>query len=160
MNRGRLLSAILAGCSAAAIMIVTHEGWVDRGYRDPVGKPTACAGVTDGVEVGRDYGADCVAMTAAVMATHGAQIAGCLPEALPNEVRGAFTSFAYNVGSSAFCGSTMARKARGGDLRGACAEFSRWVYVGGKDCRIRANNCHGIVDRRADERALCERGLS
>ncbi|HHG5564729.1 TPA: glycoside hydrolase family protein [Pseudomonas aeruginosa] len=44
------------------------------------------------------------------------------------------------------------RKLNAGDVRGACAELSRWVYAGGK-------KLGGLVRRRAAERELCEIGL-
>ena len=45
--------------------------------------------------------------------------------------KAAFASFEFNVGSEAFCNSTLARKANSGDLAGACAELSRWTRAGG-----------------------------
>ncbi|WP_405045477.1 glycoside hydrolase family protein [Pseudomonas aeruginosa] len=48
--------------------------------------------------------------------------------------------------------STLLRKLNAGDVRGACAELSRWVYAGGK-------KLGGLVRRRAAERELCEIGL-
>ena len=61
----------------------------------------------------------------------------------------AFVSLAYNIGSRAFCSSTLVRKLNAGDYAGACAEIDRWVYAGGK-------RLSGLVKRRAEERARCE----
>ncbi|MBE5528800.1 glycoside hydrolase family 24, partial [Laribacter hongkongensis] len=61
----------------------------------------------------------------------------------------AFVSLAYNIGSGAFCGSTLVRKLNAGDYAGACAEIDRWTYAGGK-------RLPGLVKRRAEERARCE----
>ncbi|MCG9123095.1 glycoside hydrolase family protein [Laribacter hongkongensis] len=61
----------------------------------------------------------------------------------------AFVSLAYNIGSGAFCGSTLVRKLNASDYAGACAEIDRWVYAGGK-CLPR------LVKRRAEERIRCE----
>jgi lysozyme len=72
-----------------------------------------------------------------------------MPPGLPEHVQAASVSFAYNVGAQAFCGSTMARKLRAGDMPGACAELSRWVYAKGE-------LLPGLVRRRAAERAMCE----
>jgi lysozyme len=84
---------------------------------------------------------------------HGLEISPCLPDELPIETRAAFISFGFNVGSSAFCRSTLSRKALAGDLRGACAELSKWTKSAG---RVMA----GLVRRRVAERKLCESGLS
>ncbi|MBE5527621.1 glycoside hydrolase family 24, partial [Laribacter hongkongensis] len=61
----------------------------------------------------------------------------------------AFVSLAYNIGSGAFCSSTLVRKLNAGDYAGACAEIDRWIYAGGK-------RLPGLVKRRAEERARCE----
>lgn len=65
----------------------------------------------------------------------------------------ALTDFAYNLGVSKLRQSTLLRKLNAGDVSGAHNEFMRWVYVGGKDCRVRANNCYGIVERRTWEQS-------
>ena len=50
----------------------------------------------------------------------------------------------------------MAKKLNAGDVAGACAEFMRWTFVQGIDCKDPKNKCGGIVTRRGEERALCE----
>lgn len=150
---GTKAAAILAAAAVAAPGVIQAEGWVNKAYNDPVGIVTACAGVTVGVVRGKAYSdGECLAMVSAALAQHGAEIYPCLPETLPLMTRGAFTSFAYNVGSTKFCASTLAKKARAGDLAGACNELPRWVYAG-------KTKLPGLVKRRAAERALCERGL-
>lgn len=62
---------------------------------------------------------------------------------------GAMTSLAYNIGLSAFRGSTLLRKLNAGDSAGAAAQFGRWTRAGGKVMR-------GLANRRADERAVFE----
>lgn len=41
-----------------------------------------------------------------------------------------------------------------GDWKEVCARIPDWIRDGGKDCRIRSNNCYGQVDRRDEEAAL------
>jgi len=60
----------------------------------------------------------------------------------------AYVSFAYNVGPTAFCSSTLVKKLNAGDYEGACNELSRWVYAGGKKLK-------GLENRREAERKLC-----
>jgi|GEM_PF-1701073 len=67
---------------------------------------------------------------------------------LPRELA-AMTSLAYNVGLSAFKGSTLLRKFNAGDKSGAAGEFPRWNKAGGRVMQ-------GLVNRRADERAVFE----
>jgi lysozyme len=60
---------------------------------------------------------------------------------------GALVSFIYNLGSGNFSSSTLRRKIRDGDLKGAADEFPRWVYGGGR-------KLPGLVRRRDAERTL------
>ena len=71
---------------------------------------------------------------------------------LPDNRRAALGSFVYNVGERQFSSSTLLRLLNSGDVLGACAQLSRWVYAGGKQLA-------GLVNRRAAERELCEVGL-
>jgi len=61
----------------------------------------------------------------------------------------AMVSFAYNVGIGAFKSSTLLKKHKAGDYKGAAAEFGRWVYNDGKVM-------NGLVRRREAERKLYE----
>lgn len=60
----------------------------------------------------------------------------------------AYVSFTYNVGESAFCNSTLAKKLRAGDYEGACKELLRWNKVKGVEIR-------GLTNRRNDEYQMC-----
>lgn len=124
------------------------EGLVLKPTPDPIGIVSVCYGETK-AEMRAYTPAECKALLVQSMKAHGEAIAPCLPEYLPEHVLAATLSFAYNVGSGAFCQSTMARKLKAGDIPGACAELSRWTYAGGKQWP-------GLVNRRAAERALCE----
>lgn len=140
---------ITAGVIALALPCVAlFEGLVLRPYLDPVGVLSVCYGETQTTM--REYSpAECKAMLIESLQKHGHAISPCLPERLPEHVLAAFLSFAYNVGANAFCNSTMSRKLRAGDVPGACAELSRWVYA--KDKIL-----PGLVKRRTAERAMCE----
>lgn len=161
---------VIGGGIAAAVMAlavplyVTSEGWKNEPYRDPVGILTVCAGHT-GPDVisGRHYSdAECRAIMARDFAEHNARMVACAPmlQQAPAEVYAAVLSFALNVGTGAFCRSTMAKRLQAGEWMAACAELSRWVMAGGKDCRQPSSNCTGIVARRARERAVCEGTLA
>ena len=62
------------------------------------------------------------------------------------------SSAAFNLGTRTFCASSMSRKALAGDLPGACAALSLYVYAGGVRMR-------GLERRREAEKALCLKGL-
>lgn len=153
----RAVAGILAAAAVAIPVIATYEGSEPVGYPDPgvgVALPTACTGHTGGVVIGRRYTeAQCSAWLAEDAVKHGLDIGACLPASLPIDTHAAFISFGFNVGAAKFCSSTLSRKARAGDLAGACAELSKWTYAGGRQLT-------GLVRRRKAERALCERGLT
>lgn len=152
---GTPLAVILAACAIAAPLTLSSEGMVHTTYRDPVGILTACAGHTGaGVVAGKTYtDAQCQAFLQGDLLSHGQTIAGCIKVPIPLKTRAAFTDFALNAGSGAFCNSTMSRKVNAQDLPGACAALSLWVYAGGQ-------KLGGLVTRRAAERKLCEAGLT
>lgn len=161
MNKGKTIAAgvaaVMAAGALAVPLIAEFEGFAPVGYPDPalgVKLPTACYGATAGIVIGKRYTEqECANMLAADAVAHGLQIAPCLPAELPIETRAAFTSFGFNVGTTAFCRSTLAAKARAGDLAGACAELARWVNAAGKPMA-------GLIRRRQAERKLCMEGLS
>lgn len=64
-------------------------------------------------------------------------------------------SFVFNLGEGSFRRSTMLKLFNQGDWQNACREFSRWVYVNGKNCRDPDSECSGIVTRREVEQNAC-----
>ena len=156
MSNPRLVVAVLCAAATAVPVVTLFEGYRERVYADPApgAYPTVCYGERVNAPLGKLYTkAQCDEMLAIALVTHGAQIAKCLPPQLPDATRAAFTSFGYNVGSTKFCGSTLARKANAGDLKGACNELPKWIYAGGV-------KLPGLVRRRTAEKALCLQGLS
>lgn len=60
----------------------------------------------------------------------------------------------YNIGPAKCFPSTFYKKLNAGDRTGACAEIKRWIFDGGKDCWVKANNCAGQPVRRGQESEL------
>lgn len=153
-GRSRSLK-VVAGASAAALLLTIvpkFEGVILRGYKDPIGIVTACAGHTATAVLGRPYTpAECDELLAADLVGHAEGVNACVHVPLTAGQRAAFISFAFNVGTGAFCKSTMARKANAGDLAGACRELPRWTHAGGRELP-------GLVKRRAAEMAICNGG--
>lgn len=154
-------SKVVAAVAAAAIigtggagLIKSSEGLEYVGYRDVVGVPTACYGHTGpDVVVGKRYSqAQCDKWLDEDIAKHQVVLYGpksCIGDALkPGTNRmDAVTSFTFNVGTGAFCKSTMAKKLKAKDYAGASKEFPKWVYAGGK-------KYNGLVTRRYNEQSL------
>lgn len=149
--KGRLIA--LVGAAAAATLgsfVPQFEGMVLRGYKDPVGIVTACAGHTLTAQLGRPYTKEeCNSLLEYDLAVHAEGVMKCIKPEMTAGQKAAFVSFAYNVGVRKFCESTMAKKINAGDAAGACKELSRWTTAGGKQLM-------GLVRRRAAERSLCE----
>lgn len=128
-------------------------------YWDSLGQVwTACSGVTgEGVIPGKTYtDAQCEAMERRYIARMYARMGICVPQAQMefHEIK-AWGHFAYNVGEGMFCRSTAAKLLNAGENKAACKQIRRFVYVKGKDCRIKANKCPGIPKRREWEYRTC-----
>lgn len=149
-------------CAAMLITIIPQfEGVVYQGYLDPTGIPTRCMGDTVDVVVGRRYSkAECRESLEKQLVAHAHAVLHCTPVLEGHTYRlAAAVSFAYNIGASAYCASTTARRFNAGDWVGGCRAMNesdsgqpQWVTAGGRVLS-------GLVKRRALERALCERGL-
>lgn len=140
----------LALSAAALVSIALHEGYSDRAYQPvPGDKQTIGFGTTEGVKPG-DTITPPKALERALRDVQKFEgtIKDCVKVPLYQHEYDAMTSFAYNVGASAFCNSTLVKKLNAGDYEGACAEIRRWVYFQGKPLQ-------GLVNRREAEYKKC-----
>lgn len=157
--------AVAAGALAVLVTLIsTHEGEVRHTYVDTLGKGgavlTYCYGATSGAKLGQTYTHEqCLASLHTEALKHAGEVQSCLPTTLPDKTAAAFYDLGYNIGSFAFCRSSISRKAMSGDIVGACKAINLYVFSNGKDCRVRSNGCYGIVKRRQDEVNLCLNGL-
>jgi lysozyme len=146
-----------AGGAAAVValaipLVAAWEGLRTKPYLDLVSRPTVCFGETN-VEMREYTKAECVAMLQRSLAKYAGPVLDCLPADAPIEVKAAFTSFSYNVGVTAACGSTAAKQARQADYARACVSLGNWVFAGGK-------RVQGLVNRRKAETTLCLKGVT
>ncbi|UNF39083.1 lysozyme [Bartonella krasnovii] len=63
----------------------------------------------------------------------------------------ALVSFCYNVGTTAFCNSTLLKKLNQGEYEAVPAELQKWIKAGGK-------RLQGLVHRRVAEAGLWAKG--
>jgi lysozyme len=156
--------AALSLSAAALVGIVLHEGYTERAVIPVPGDvPTVGFGTTtraDGspVQMG-DRTTPPAALERAlrdVQRFEGA-LRQCVTVPLAQHEYDALVSFSYNVGSRAFCNSTLVRKLNAGDYSGACAQLLRWRFFQGHDCALPANArlCGGLVTRRQAEYQQC-----
>lgn len=133
---------ICVGCVAGA------EGLRTAVYLDPVGIPTYCFGETAGARLGDTYTPEqCRAKLGARVLEFGGAVDRCVTKPMSAARKAGLTSFTYNVGVDAFCGSTLVRRLNAGDPD-ACDELRRWTKAKGV-------TLPGLVNRREQERTLC-----
>lgn len=141
----------------ALVLIKGFEGRVDHVYADPVthGAPwTYCDGETQHPQWGHQYtDAECDAETLALARKVDADILVCMKLAapLPAKVEAAFVSLAWNIGTGAFCKSSIATKAHEGNLLEACKRIDLYNRAAGRVIP-------GLVLRRGKERDYCIQG--
>ena len=146
---------ILAGAAAIAVAIagysVQHfEGTRYIAYRDVAGVYTICEGHTLGVKPGDTATPQqCEAFRSDDVAAANDAIDRCVKVPLSIGERAAYIDFVFNVGPSAFCGSTLVKKLNSGQHVAACDELLRWTFAGGKQLP-------GLVTRRQAEHKLCK----
>lgn len=136
-------TALCVACVSGA------EGLRTVAYRDPVGIPTICFGETKGVKIGDTATVDqCKDLLASRVQEFGDGVDRCLTRPARPNPKAAYTSLAYNIGVSAFCKSSIARKHNAGDERGACDAILLYDKAAGV-------RLPGLVKRRVEERKIC-----
>lgn len=149
MNKTRITVAALAVSAAALVGIATHEGYRGEAYRDAAGIPTIGYGETAGVKMGDKITPE-RALVQLLESTekHADAIRQCIHVPLYQHEFDAYISLAYNIGTGAFCRSTLVKKLNAKDYAGACEEIRRWNKAGGKVLP-------GLVKRRDVEYRMC-----
>lgn len=129
-------AAFVLALGIASGVVATFEGNPPISYSDNLpsnSTATACRGHTGpDVVVGKTYSAaQCDKWFVEDLVTAAQGVQGCVTAPIvPNQLA-AYTSTAYNIGISAFCRSSIARKANAGDRAGSCKAILLYVYAGG-----------------------------
>ncbi|HCB3268722.1 TPA: lysozyme [Citrobacter amalonaticus] len=169
-NRTKLSAAVLglvlAGAPASVILdqfLNEKEGNSLTAYRDGGGIWTICRGATmvDGKPVVQGMKltqSKCDQVNAIERNKALAWVDRNIKVPLTEPQKAGIASFCpYNIGPGKCFPSTFYRKLNAGDRKGACAEIRRWIFDGGRDCRLtkgQKDGCYGQVDRRDQESAL------
>jgi lysozyme len=151
MNRRAL--AGLALSAATLVGIAVHEGYRDTAYIPVPGDvPTIGFGTTAGVMMGDRITPPQALVRALqdVQKFEGA-LKQCVKVPLHQHEYDAYISLSYNIGSGAFCKSTLVRKLNAQDYAGACQEILRWDNFQGKPLK-------GLTLRREKEYRQCISG--
>lgn len=140
---------------AAIALVGGYEGLRTKAYRDVVGIPTVCFGETRGVKMGDEYTVEqCKVMLGDALIEFEKEFTSCIknPDAIPDKSYMAFLSLSYNIGTDAFCKSTVKKKINENKLVEACNAITMWDKAKGKVIK-------GLTKRRAEEKALCLEGV-
>ena len=147
LTRGSLGLSVALAVSTTVIGI--FEGRSYMAYLDPVGIPTICDGITEGVSMGDVASAkECDDKLQEEIQKRSDIVSNLVKVPLKPTQHAALVSFVYNVGEANFKNSTLLRKLNAGDYEGACNELPRWIYAKGK-------KLGGLVIRRQHEKELC-----
>jgi lysozyme len=162
----RIAAGGLAGGSAATVLIIALSGPVIQGwegrktasYLDVAKVATICDGHTGPeVKLGQfKTNAQCDAIFDKDQRAVLGRIASCTRGEAPARVWAAMTVFSFNVGSGAYC-AKFAPLIDQGQYQAACARLSLYnkAHINGQLVVV-----HGLDNRRAAERRLCESGLT
>ena len=146
----RVAVGALTLSAAGLVGIAVHEGYRPVAYRPVRGDvPTIGFGTTEGVRMGDsiDPVQALVRKLDDVQRFEGA-LRTCVKVPLHQHEYDAFLSLAYNIGSGAFCGSTLVRLLNDRRYREACDQILRWDKFQGRPLR-------GLTLRRQAEHRQC-----
>lgn len=143
----------IVGCVGFA-GVATFEGLRTKPYLDVAGVPTVCYGETEGVVPGEERTPEeCMqALQERVQGDFSRGVDLCVGKPLPDARKAAYVSLTYNIGINAFCNSTVVRREKAGDAKGACDAILMWdkIRINGK-----LQTSRGLQNRRQQERSLC-----
>lgn len=163
MRGGRTLIASLVLSAAGLIGIAVNEGYTDGAIIPTKGdRPTLGFGTTtrpDGSPVqmtDRTNPVEALRRKARDLQKFEGALKMCVKVPLYQHEYDAYVDMAYNIGSGAFCSSTMVRRLNAGDYQGACDAIIMWKRVGQQDCSIPGNRiCWGLWQRRIATHQKC-----
>lgn len=153
MSKQRIILSALTLSASALVALVAHEGYSDRAIIPVKGDvPTLGFGTTGGVRMG-DTTTPVKALARAltdVQKFEGA-LKTCVKVPLHQYEYNAYIRLQYNIGSQAFCGSTLVKRLNSGDYAGACDAILMWDKFKGKALP-------GLTKRRQEEHKECVGG--
>lgn len=146
----RMQLAALTLSAAGFLGIVLHEGYSDTVVIPiPGDVPTIGFGTTEGVKPGdRTTPTKALARALNDVSKFEGALKKCVKVPLHQHEYDAALQLSYNIGSKAFCNSTVVKRWNAGDYEGGCEAFLMWNKAGGKVIP-------GLVNRRQAERKLC-----
>ena len=151
MKNPRTAIAALALSASTLVGLAVHEGYREAAYIPVAGdRPTLGFGDAQGVKLGdRTDPVRALIRLNAQAEVFQREMRACIGDVpLHPQEWDAYVSLTFNIGSGAFCRSTLVQKLRAGDYAGACDQILRWDRFNGKPLA-------GLTKRRAAEHAQC-----
>lgn len=149
MNRVNILALVLSAASLTGIAV--HEGYRDRAYVPVAGdRPTLGFGDAQGVKLGDKTDPIRALIRLNQQAeTFQQEMRQCIGDVpLYQYEWDAYVSLTFNIGSGAFCKSTLVKLLQQQDYVGACTQILRWDKFQGRPLA-------GLTKRRQDEYVKC-----
>lgn len=154
-NKTRAFIAGLVLSAGGLIGIASHEGYREAAYIPVPGDvPTIGFGSTtnkDGSGVALGQRTNPVAALKRLdehVEVFEEAVKRCAPVPMHQHEFDAYVSLTYNIGSKAFCNSTLAKKLIAYDYEGACKEILKWD-------KFKGNPLLGLTKRRMEEYNAC-----
>lgn len=149
--KARVQVASLVLAASTLVGIAVNEGYKDEAYIPVRGDvPTIDFGRTKGVKMGDKSNPvrGLQYLLDEVENVYAAGVKRCVKVPLFQHEYEAYVSLAYNIGVSAFCGSTLVKLLNQERYSEACAQIKRWDLFHGKPLR-------GLTIRREAEYRQC-----
>lgn len=155
MIKPRIAISALVLSASTLVGIALNEGYTDNAVIPVKGDvPTVGFGTTQGVRMGdKTTPPRALVRLLADANQYSKAVKRCAPVPMYQYEFDAWVDFTYNVGPTAFCHSTAAKKLNAEDYAGACKEIMKWVYFKGRRLR-------GLEIRRESEFKTCMGGKS
>ena len=162
-TKQRTAIAALALSASALVGIATREGYSDKAIIPTQGDvPTLGFGMTqnaDGTPVklgDQTNPVQALQRTLVYIQRDEAKIKQCVTAPLYQAEYDLYLNFAYNIGISGFCGSTLVKRLNAGDYTGACNAILDWRKAAGYDCSTPGNKrCAGLWTDRQKTHSQC-----
>lgn len=146
----RMAIGLLSLSAMGLVGIVAREGYSDTAIVPVPGDvPTIGFGTTEGVKMGdRITPGQAVARAVRDVQKYEGAVKECVTVPLSQAEYDTYISLAYNIGTGAFCKSTLVRKLNAQDYAGACQQILVWDKFKGFPLR-------GLTIRRQAEFKAC-----
>lgn len=148
----RVAVAFLGLSAAGFVSLASQEEFIGTARRPvPGDKPTYGYGSTNGVSMGATItpGRALVLLLKETSDEYGAAVQKCVKYPLYQHEYDEYVNLAYNIGSSAFCQSTLVQFANSGEYGKACGQLVRFVYGPGR------KPLKGLQKRRVEQYLNC-----